>query len=161
VEGPFNRTRDRRLWSLEVSGIRQMPRRGKITALMLRQIPALIDRGLTAQEIADMVGCTLGSLRVTCSKSKISLRRKNRGQSGEPKADRASTPYLVPCRAVDDHVTLILRLPNEMANLFRQQAAAKGLSAAILATQLLETIVRDRLWNAVLDEDEPSARRAA
>jgi len=54
---------------------------------MLRQIPALIDSGLTAQQIASMIGCTLGSLRVTCSKSKISLRRKNFCPNGEPRPD--------------------------------------------------------------------------
>jgi hypothetical protein len=147
--------------SIRVSGNRQMPRPRKFTALMLRQIPALIDRGLTAEEIARMVGCTIGSLRVMCSKSKISLRRRNPDQSGEPRVETASTPSLFSSRAVDDHATIMVRLPNKTADLFRQKATTRGLSTATLATNLLKIIAQDGLWNAVLDEDESLVRRAA
>jgi len=38
-------------------------------------IRVLVDQGLSAQEIADRVSWTIGTLRVRCSQLKISLRR--------------------------------------------------------------------------------------
>jgi len=47
----------------------------KITAAVLKKIPTLIERGISPAEIAVRVGCTSGTLRVVCSKAKISLRK--------------------------------------------------------------------------------------
>ena len=47
----------------------------KFTPERLQQIKNLVERGLSREQIADTVGCTLGSLQVTCSKHGISLRR--------------------------------------------------------------------------------------
>ena len=44
----------------------------KISPDMIR---VLVDEGLSAQEIADRVGWSVGTLRVRCSQLKISLRR--------------------------------------------------------------------------------------
>jgi hypothetical protein len=44
-------------------------------------IRGLVDEGLSAQEIADRVGWTVGSLRVRCSQLKISLRRSGNSKS--------------------------------------------------------------------------------
>jgi len=93
---------------------------------MLRQIPALIDSGLTAQQIASMIGCTLGSLRVRCSKSKISLRRKNFCPNGEPRPDGARPSLLFSFHHAERHMTMTLTLPIEMARSLHQTAAAKG-----------------------------------
>jgi hypothetical protein len=133
-----------------------MVRPRKISALVLRQIPALIDRGLTAQQIASMIGCTLGSLRVTCSKSKISLRRKNFCQNGEPRAGGARPARLHSFHEAEAHTTMTLVLPNETARLLRQQAAMKELSASTLVTRLLRVIVQDGLCDAVLDGEGSS-----
>ncbi len=39
------------------------------------QIRTLVERGTSREEIADMIGVTLGSLQVTCSRAGISLRK--------------------------------------------------------------------------------------
>src|SRR3954468_21953718 len=50
--------------------------RRKLTPGMLEQVLLYVEQGLSAVEIAEMVGCTVGTLRVTCSKHQISLKRR-------------------------------------------------------------------------------------
>jgi hypothetical protein len=47
----------------------------KFTPERIEQIRNLHERGRTPEEIADIIGVTVGSLRVTCSRHGISLRR--------------------------------------------------------------------------------------
>jgi hypothetical protein len=47
----------------------------KFTPERIRQIENLVERGKSGQEIADILGVTVGSLQVACSKMGISLRR--------------------------------------------------------------------------------------
>jgi hypothetical protein len=47
----------------------------KFTPEKIRQISNLVERGKSLKEIAELVGVTVGSLQVTCSKLGISLRR--------------------------------------------------------------------------------------
>jgi hypothetical protein len=56
----------------------QLPTRGrqiKFTPERLQQIRNLVERGKSREEIAEMIGVTVGSLQVTCSRLGISLRR--------------------------------------------------------------------------------------
>ena len=50
-------------------------RRSKFTDTNVRQIINLVERGTSAAEIAEIIGVTLGTLKTTCSKLRISLRR--------------------------------------------------------------------------------------
>ena len=50
-------------------------RRMKFTPERIQQIRDLIERGKSREEIAELIGVTVGSLQVTCSKLGISLRR--------------------------------------------------------------------------------------
>ena len=51
-------------------------RRGRqFTPERLQQIRNLVERGKSREEIAELIGVTVGSLQVTCSKLGISLRR--------------------------------------------------------------------------------------
>ena len=57
----------------------ELPRSGrptKFTPARIEQIRNLVERGKTREEIAEITGCTVGSLRVTCSKLGVSLRRR-------------------------------------------------------------------------------------
>jgi hypothetical protein len=47
----------------------------KFTPERIQQIKNLVERGKSREEIADILGVTIGSLQVTCSKMGISLRR--------------------------------------------------------------------------------------
>lgn len=48
----------------------------KFTPERLEQIKNLVERGQSKEQIAEIVGCTVGSLQVTCSRLGISLRRR-------------------------------------------------------------------------------------
>jgi hypothetical protein len=47
----------------------------KFTPERIQQIKNLVERGKSREEIADLVGVTVGSLQVTCSRLGVSLRR--------------------------------------------------------------------------------------
>jgi len=53
---------------------------------------------------------------------------------------------------------MTLELPEMTAALLRQQAGGKRLSVSTLAAKLLETIVQDGLYDAVLDNGEAAKR---
>src|SRR5262249_8778849 len=56
----------------------QLPTRGrqiKFTPERVQQVRNLVERGKSREEIAELIGVTVGSLQVTCSKLGISLRR--------------------------------------------------------------------------------------
>src|SRR5262249_3690893 len=50
-------------------------RQTKFTPERIQQIRNLVERGKGREEIAELVGVTLGSLQVTCSRLGVSLRR--------------------------------------------------------------------------------------
>ena len=47
----------------------------KFTPERIEQIKNLVERGKRREEIAELIGVTVGSLQVTCSRLGISLRR--------------------------------------------------------------------------------------
>ena len=53
----------------------RQPRIKKFTEANIRQIINLVDRGTSPADIAEIIGVSLGTLRTTCSKLRISLRR--------------------------------------------------------------------------------------
>ena len=56
----------------------QLPTRGrkiKFTPERIQQIRNLVERGKSREEIAELIGVTVGSMQVTCSRLGISLRR--------------------------------------------------------------------------------------
>ena len=98
-------------------------------------IRLLVDEGLSAREIADRVGWTIGTLRVRCSQLKISLRR-----SGKSKSHMCA-----------------FAVPSAIFGQLQHQATLMGISESELATDLLKTIVQDDLCDAVLDREVAEA----
>ena len=98
-------------------------------------IPELVDKGLSDQEIAQQIGCTVGTLRVKCSQFKISLRRKM----------FAGQHYAI-AKSIFDQ--------------FSKRAEMMGIPPSKLAADLLEAIVRDNLYNAVLDKEDETTIQA-
>jgi hypothetical protein len=94
------------------------------------RIRLLVDEGLSAQEIADRVGWTIGTLRVRCSQLKISL-----GRSGKSKSH------------------MCLAVPEALFGQLQHHATLMGISESELATDLLKMIVQDDLCKAVLDRE--------
>jgi len=99
-------------------------------------IPVLLEEGLSDLEIAGRMGWTIGTLRARCSQLKISLRRKNTNERQ-------------------------LVLPQAIFDQLHQRAAMMGVSTCALAIELLEVIIRDRLYNAVLDGDDIETVRSS
>ena len=83
-------------------------------------IRLLVDEGLSAREIADRVGWTIGTLRVRCSQLKISLRR-----SGKSKSHMCA-----------------FAVPNAIFGQLQHHATLMGISESELATDLLKTSYR-------------------
>jgi len=106
-------------------------RKRKISPDMIR---VLVDEGLSAQEIADRVGWSVGTLRVRCSQLKISLRRSGKSKS---------------------HICLWV--PEAIFRQLQHHATLMGISESELATNLLKTIVQDGLCDAVLDREVAKA----
>src|SRR4051794_14131982 len=106
-----------------------MARSKKFTTVVIPQIQSWVTAGLSTVEIAEKIGCTLGTLRVRCSQLGISLRR---GRSAEK--------------------SLLVSMSRVTAQEFQNQAASKGISGSTLAATLLQKIVQDDLYEAVLDE---------
>ena len=106
------------------------------TPQVFARISSLVAQGVGAAEIADRIGCTLDSLRVKCSQQGISLRRRSRlALVGTPQG------------------RLTIKLCDDTAVLLQQQATKQGISGPRFAAALLEAIVRDNLYDAVIDQD--------
>jgi hypothetical protein len=112
-----------------------------LTSMALERVAEMVNQGVSATEIADELGCTLGTLRVRCSQSRISLRRKAR---------QPGVSSMVPRRS--SHGKLTLPLPPETLSQLNEWSTLRGVSAASLAAKLLTMIARDGLLAAVLDE---------
>ena len=111
--------------------------RKRITDDMFARIPALLLGGTTKAEIAAMYGVTLGTLTVLCSQRGISLRKGG----SLPKRSNLTLP--------DEP----LPLSDGVLKSLRETARAMGKdSTARLVSDLLEKIVSDGLYKAVLDE---------
>ena len=108
-------------------------RRPILTKNLMAGIPALVQQGLSAEAIAARLGCTVGTLKVRCSQAQISLRRP-----GTPRG-RGRGRFIA------------MRLSSTALDRFRKHAAATGISEIKLATDLLEMIAQDNLYDAVLD----------
>ena len=74
-------------------------RQTRFTPERIQQIKNLVERGKRREEIAEMIGATVGSLQVTCSRLGISLRRPNFNngivslQRNDPPLKRVPAPY--------------------------------------------------------------------
>jgi hypothetical protein len=119
---------------------RRSPVKGvkRLTQEMYDSIPALLEQGMNKVEIAHRFGVTPSTLVVQCSRRGISLRRGG---------------------ALGRRVTLTLpESPLELSDAImialRNKARSMGIDAVRLARNLLETIVADDLYNAVLDLEE-------
>ena len=124
-------------------------RKKLLTDRVLAQIPHWIrDEGLGPAEIAEKIGCTIGTLRVRCSNYGISLKQR-RGCRESSHGEAASEVVL-------KH--LMLRLPDQTRVGLHVRAELLGLSAAELALALIETINRDDLYSAVLDDSRLTQR---
>jgi hypothetical protein len=114
-------------------------------------IPVLVQQGLRAEAIAARLGCTVGTLKVRCSQQRISLRVPKEVKvvplvplvpALKPPTQKRSYAFALPTT---------LQLSRVAMSRLRQHAEAIGVNEAQLASDLLEAIARDDLYDAVLD----------
>ena len=105
---------------------------------MFARIPSLLFEGMTKDEIAAMYGVTLGTLTVLCSRRSISLRKGG----ALPKRTNLTLP--------DEPLPLSDGVLKSLSEAARKMGKA---STARLVSDLLEKIVSDGLYKAVLDEE--------
>jgi len=134
-------------------------RRCILTRDVMAGIPVLVQQGLNAGAIAARLGCSAGTLKVRCSQAGISLRVPKEGNvvplvSLVP-ASPAKPPQSKRCFAFALPTTL--QLSRVAMSRLRQRAEAIGVSEAQLASDLLEVIAQDDLYDAVLDRAKGAA----
>src|SRR5690349_22786883 len=105
-----------------------------LTKAVLATIPEMVAQGnMRADDIAEKLGCNIGTLKVRCSQAKISLRPPG-SRRGRPRTDERT-----------------IRLSGDVMALLQRRAVASGKTGADLARELLETIARDNLYVTMLD----------
>jgi hypothetical protein len=124
-----------------------------LTKDLMAGIPVLVQQGLNAEAIAARLGCTVGTLKVRCSQQRISLRvpRQAKVVPLVPlvPASPAKQPQPKQCFAFAMPTTL--QISRVAMSRLRQRAEAIGMNEAQLASDLLEVIAQDDLYDAVLD----------
>lgn len=110
----------------------------RFSPVVLSQIAGHVQQGMSAAEIAEKIGCKVGTLRVRCSQHGISLRRRN-GSLAKMKHE--------------SRVRLTILLFEATADALERRGRKSGMSRSKFAATLIEHIVRDDLYAAVIDAD--------
>ena len=125
-----------------------------LTKDVMAGIPVLVQQGLNTEAIAARLGCTVGTLKVRCSQQRISLRVPKElkvvplvplvpaPEPPKPPKQERSLAFALPTT---------LQLSRVAMSRLRQRAEAIGVNEAQLASDLLEVIAQDDLYDAVLD----------
>jgi hypothetical protein len=131
----------------------------------------MVASGMRREEIAAKLGCTMSTLQVRCSQNKISLRppgpRRKRTrveldalaqQRKIRKALREASPVEIePELTKEFRVRLVnyklkVDVEQEALALLVMRAEKLGTTVDLVAKRLLETIARENLYDAVIDE---------
>ena len=132
------------------------------TNAVLALIPTLVAQNVPPAEIAERVGCTLGTLTVRCSEHKISLRTPNWRDRRKQRVVElgATTVTMLPkpmsspqSRTVQSSLVLSGVAMSRLCH----RAEATGMTEAELVTTLIEMIAQDDLFDAVLDAAKDAA----
>ena len=117
-------------------------RKVKFTPERIEQIKNLVEHGKRREEIAELIGVTVGSLQVTCSRLGISLRR--------PRLKPVPTPPSKPAKAADvarfairgEERTTELPLTQDMITQLAVEAAFRGAPICDLIGDLITGILQ-------------------
>jgi hypothetical protein len=123
----------------------------KFTPERFAQIRNLVERGMAREEIAATIGCTVGSLQVTCSRHGISLRRPKVSFVLRPASVAATTtsvPAMTEPPTTKTSLALLIRLrgrekildmnlPDHVISSLAVEASVKDISIAQLIASLL------------------------
>jgi hypothetical protein len=139
--------------------MRQRP--SKFTPERVQQIKYLVARGVSCEEIASLVGVTVGTLKVTCSRLGISLRRP-RSTNGSKllpltPATRArksanSATFSICVRYNGKEQSSELPLTPAMVGQLALEASSRDQKISDLAKDLLRAVTEKGLIDEVLKE---------
>jgi transposase len=135
-------------------------RSSKFTPDRIQQIEALVARGETCEQVAAIIGVTVGTLKVTCSRMGISLRRPGvkllppktatgTARTVDAASETATFTICMKYKGQERNTPLTLT-PNGISQLaleacFRDQAIAE------LAKDLLTSVIEKGLFQQLLD----------
>jgi hypothetical protein len=123
-------------------------RKRLLTDEVVSQIPHWMrEEGLGLTEIAARIGCTVGTLRAVCSRSRISLKRPSKPHTRRNRG--LSFSHGTPPGSAE----LRLKLPSQVRGCLKARAALFGMSELELAAGLLKIIARDDLYRAILGDN--------
>ena len=148
----------------------------KFTPERIQQIKNLVERGTGRDEIAALIGVTVGSLAVTCSRLGISLRRPklNNGINVLQRRRPVSTLLkLEPTHMKPDEAkfALILQyngrecitelpISPDMIGLLALEAEFRGISISAFISELITSTVKNDLFRQLLDTEITSGTPA-
>jgi hypothetical protein len=111
------------------------------TPEVLANIPQMVANGLSGDDIAVLIGASASSVKVMCSRHKISLRRPNK-QRKQP----------APPAPLPSNILLKVKVDAQTLALITMRAELKGITINAVAEQLLQIVARDNLYDAVIDD---------
>jgi hypothetical protein len=134
-------------------------RRTKLTPERIEQIKELIASGVSCEDIAATVGVTVGTLKVSCSRLGISLRRP-RPTTGSAWPSKVCTRMTTSSHAKFTNIVRYhgeeratdLPLTTAMIGRLASEAASRGLTISELAGELVAALAKQGLVQRVLDE---------
>jgi len=129
-------------------------RPSKYTPERIQQIKDLLTRGETCEQIAAIIGVTVGSLRVTCSKLGVSLRRPRvkllPPRTADSAGEAATLSIIMKYKGQERNTPLSLT-----PNIIRQlafEAALRDQEIGEFTKDLLASVIEKGLFNELLGE---------
>jgi hypothetical protein len=144
-------------------------RPSKFTAERIQQIKDLIARGeKSCEEIAALIGVTVGTLKVTCSKLGISLRRSKLSNGSRTLARphqaalvqdlmRTNATFTVTVQYKGEQRTTALPLTVAMIGQLALEASSRDLSIGEFAGDIVVQVLKKDILEQVLGSDRGAA----
>lgn len=139
----------------------------KFTPERIRQIKDLLARGETCEQIAATIGVTVGSLKVTCSRLGISLRRprvklvlpKSRANGTETTVDaaRETATLTISIKYKGRELGTKLPLPPNIVTQLALEASFRDRNIGELTKDLIESVMRKGLVQELVGERQACA----
>ena len=120
-------------------------RKVKFTPERIEQIKNLVEHGKRREEIAELIGVTVGSLQVTCSRLGISLRRRLKPvptPPSEPAKAADVARFAISMRYRGEERTTELPLTQDMITQLAVEAAFRGAPICDLIGDLITGILQ-------------------
>jgi hypothetical protein len=132
-------------------------RQSKFNPERIQQIRELIARGQTCEAIAARIGATVGTLKVTCSRLGVSLRRPRVKLLPATATERVRTAgganavFTIRMQYNGKEQETVLPLTPEMVSQLALEASARDQRIGELAKDLLQAVTKKGLFDKVLE----------